>query len=377
MAAGPAIVRSRPSTDMDPFSPEFRADPFAHYARLRELGPLVWLEKFEIWSVQHHAQVRAVLSDWERFGSRGGSGIANHFEEEPWRRPSLILETDPPEHVRARRILSRVLSAPALEAMRPQFEKVAASLIDAALDKGEIEAVEDLVRPFPLTVFPDAVGMPPLDRDMMLKYGNIVFGAMGPVTDWYRELMRDADEVGAWIDAHCDRSALTSDGLGAAIFASADAGEVTEDEARLLVRSLLSAGVDTTIDSLALALCCLVENPDQFALLRADPTLARNAFEEATRYDASSHTLFRTTAREVDFEGWTIARHSKIAVFIASAGRDPTYWGDDADRFRIERRITSQLGYGFGIHGCVAQMMARLEAEIFFRLFAEKVAVCL
>lgn len=376
MTAAPAILRRRPSTDMDPFSPEFRADPFAHYARLRELGPLVWLEKFEIWSVQHHAQVRAVLSDWETFSSRGGSGLANHFEEKPWRRPSLILETDPPEHTRARRVLSRVLSASALKTMRPQFERVAADLIDAALDRGDVEAIGDLVRPFPLTVFPDAVGMPPLDRGIMLKYGNIVFGAMGPVTDWYRDLMEDADTVSAWIDAHCDRSALAPEGLGAAIYASVDAGEVTQDEARLLVRSLLSAGVDTTIDSLGLALRCLVENPDQFARLRADPTLARNAFEEATRYDASSHTLFRTTARAVDFEGWPIARHKKVAVFIASAGRDPAYWGEDADSFRIERRITSQLGYGFGIHGCVAQMMARLEAETFFRLFAEKVAVC-
>ncbi len=376
MTALPAILRKRPSTDMDPFSPEFRADPFTHYARLRALGPLVWLERFEIWSVQHHAQVRAVLADGETFCNRGGSGLKNYFHEAPWRTPSLILEADPPEHTRARKVLSRIFSPVALKTMRPKFEAVAHALVDAALDRGTIEAVADLVQPFPLTVFPDAVGMPPLDRQMMLKYGAIVFGAMGPVTEWYRELTRDAEEVGQWIDRHCERSALADTGLGAEIYAAADAGEVDYGEARLLVRSLLSAGVDTTIDSLGLALRCLVENPSQFALLRDDPSLARSAFEEATRYDASSHTLFRTTTREVEMEGWTIERHQKVAVFIASAGRDALYWGEDADTFDIRRRITSQLGYGFGAHGCVAQMMARLEGEVFLRVLGEKVGNC-
>jgi cytochrome P450 len=207
---------------------------------------------------------------------------------------------------------------------------------------------------------------------MMLKYGSMVFGAFGPLTEWYNDLMRDAEEVSAWINARCERSALAPGGIGQNIYAAADSGELTHDEAKLLVRSLLSAGVDTTIDSIGLALRGLADHPDQFALLKADPALGRAVFEEATRYDSSSQSLFRTTLREVEFAGQTINKHEKVFLLLGSAGRDPDKW-EEPDRFDITRKISGQIGYGWGIHGCVAQMMARLEGEVFFRTIGEKV----
>lgn len=367
------VSNRRISSRLDPFSPDFRQDPFSHYARLRELGPIVWLEKYEIWCVQHYAQVKTVLTDWERFSNAGGSGLTNYFREKPWRRPSLILEADPPDHTRARQILMRAFSASALRKMRPGFETIADQLVGAALARKQIEAVTELVQPYTLRAFPDVVGMPPLDRQTLITYGAMVFGAMGPVTDWYRELMRDAERIGAWIDRHCARESLSDSGIGADIYAAADKGEISHEEARLLVRSLLSAGVDTTIDSIGLALKCLAERPDQYALLRSNPAQARAAFEEATRFDSSSPSLFRTTTRELDFEGQRIDKHQKIMVFIASAGRDPGQW-EEPDSFRIDRRIVGQIGFGWGIHACVAQVVARLEAEVFLQALASKVA---
>lgn len=366
------LTDRRITSTLDPFSPEFRADPYAAYAELRGLGPLVWLEKYGIWVVHHHAQVRAVLNDWQRFSNAGGGGLANLFTEENWRPRSIILEVDPPEHERTRRVLMRVLSATALKAMRPGFELVADRLVDEALGRSEIEAVSELVQPFPLTVFPDAVGMPTLDREIMLVYGGMVFGAFGPRTPWYEELMSRAEEVSAWINARCEREALNDSGIGAGIYAAADAGDITHAEAKLLVRSLLSAGVDTTIDSIGLCLRALAQHPDQWALLREDPGLARNAFEEATRYDSSSQSLFRTTTEAFEFEGQRLEKHEKVLVLIGSAGRDAARW-EEPNRFDIRRRISHQIGYGTGIHGCVAQMMARLEAEVFFRAIAAKV----
>ena len=94
------------TSDLDPFSPEFRADPFTAYAQLRELeAPLVWLPRYSIWVVSRYEPVRAVLGDWKRFSNAGGGGIKNYFLEKPWRRPSLILEVDPPEHQRTRKVL--------------------------------------------------------------------------------------------------------------------------------------------------------------------------------------------------------------------------------------------------------------------------------
>jgi cytochrome P450 len=182
--------------------------------------------------------------------------------------------------------------------------------------------------------------------------------------------MGEAEAVSAWIMARCQREALSGDGIGAAIYAQADAGEIEPWEATLLVRSLLSAGVDTTIDSIGLCLRCLADNPDQWALLRDNPAMAKAAFEEATRYDSSSQSLFRTTLDQTEFAGAMLGKHEKVLVLIGSAGRDPAKW-DAPDRFDVSRRVAGQVGYGTGIHGCVAQMMARLEGEIFFRALAE------
>jgi len=365
---------SAASSDLDPFSPEFRADPFTAYAQLRAAAaPAVWLNRYSIWTVARYDPVKAVLGDWRHFSNAGGGGITNYFLETPWRRPSIILEVDPPEHQRTRRVLMKALAPERLQRLRAVFEAEVETIIEAALERGSIDAIPDLVQRFPLTVFPDAVGMQREDRSPMLTYGAMVFGAFGPVTPWYRELMAQADTVSAWIMARCRREALSSDGIGAAIYAQADAGDIDAAEATLLVRSLLSAGVDTTIDSIGLCLRCLAEHPEQWAMLRRDPDLARAAFEEATRFDSSSQSLFRTTLEEFEFQGVSLSKHQKVLVLIGSAGRDAEKW-DDADRFDIMRRVTaSQIGYGAGIHSCVAQMMARLEGEVFFQALARKV----
>ena len=370
----PVSVPSLVTSELDPFSPEFRADPFTRYAELRDLGaPVVWLTRHSIWAVSRYEPVRAVLSDPKRFSNAGGGGIKNYFLEKPWRRPSLILEVDPPEHQRTRKVLMQALAPDRLQRLRATFEAQADALIEEALHKGTLDAIADLVQRFPLTVFPDAVGMKREDRSNMLVYGSMVFGGFGPVTPWYEDLMKQADKVSAWIMERCQRDALDPDGIGAAIYAQADAGNIEHWEATLLVRSLLSAGVDTTIDSIGLCLRCLAEYPDQWALLRSDPDLARAAFEEATRYDSSSQSLFRTTLDDFDFQGVPLEKHQKVLVLIGAAGRDAAKWADP-DRFDITRRVTaSQIGYGAGIHSCVAQMMARLEAEVFFRALAQKV----
>jgi cytochrome P450 len=362
------------SSDLDPFSEQFRADPFMYYAQLRQMdAAVVWLRRHSIWAVSRYEPVRAVLSDWRRFSNAGGGGIKNYFVEKPWRRPSLILEVDPPEHNRARKVLMQVLSPDRLARLRSTFVAQAEALVDEALGRGALDAIPDLVQRFPLTVFPDAVGMRREDRSNLLIYGSMVFGGFGPVTPWYEELMKQADAVSDWIMERCQREALSPDGMGAEIYAQVDAGLIEAWEAPLLVRSFLSAGVDTTIDSIGLCLRCLAEHPDQWALLRQDPGLARAAFEEATRYDSSSQSLFRTTLDDFEFEGVRLGKHEKVLVLIGAAGRDPQKWADP-DRFDITRRVTSsQIGYGAGIHSCVAQMMARLEGEVFFQVLARKV----
>jgi cytochrome P450 len=157
------------------------------------------------------------------------------------------------------------------------------------------------------------------------------------------------------------REALSEDGFGAKIWAAADAGDLTERQAPLIVRSLLSAGVDTTVHAIGALIYALASNPDAWARLRDDPALVRVAFDEAIRLESPVQTFFRTTTTDVELDGALIPRGRKILMFLGSANRDPRHW-DDPDRFSLDRDPSGHVGFGMGIHQCVGQHVARLEA---------------
>ena len=164
------------------------------------------------------------------------------------------------------------------------------------------------------------------------------------------------------IAEHCSRKALSPDGLGAEIYAAADSGEITDHEAGMLVRSLVSAGVDTTVHALSALLHALAAHPDQWKRLRDNRDLVRPAFEEALRYGSPVQTFFRTTTRPVEIGGTTIPDGEKILLFLGAANRDPREWRDP-HRFDIGRRAVGHVAFGSGIHACVGAAFARLEAE--------------
>ena len=146
------------------------------------------------------------------------------------------------------------------------------------------------------------------------------------------------------------------------IHAAADNGEITRQEAELLVRSLLSAGFDTTVHGLGAAIRSLAMNPDQFAALRADPSKARAAFEEAVRLESPVQTFFGTTTRDVALGGTSISEGEKELMPLGAANRDRRKWRDP-DRYDIDRSTAGHVGFGSGVHMCVGQLLARLEGE--------------
>jgi cytochrome P450 len=352
-----------PVLDVDPFSTDFQRDPEPYNERLREAGPVVFLDRYQVWATGRFAEVHAAFRDPETFCSSAGVGLANFLKEEPWRPPSLLLEADPPQHTRVRRITARVMSPRAIERLRPEFERQAESLVAAVVARGEIDGVADLAEAYPLRVFPDAVGVGRDGRENLLLYGDMVFNGFGPRNQLFLDALAAGAPVRDWIAEQCARSSLAPDGLGADLYAAVDHGDITEEEAGLLVRSLLSAGIDTTVQSIAWALHALATHPDQWAALRNDPSLARGAFEEALRYASPVQLFFRTTRREVQLAGAVIPAGEKVLCFIGAANRDPREWADP-DRFDIRRRAMNHLAFGTGVHACVGAAFARLEAEI-------------
>ena len=333
-------------------------DPYPLHAVLRELGPVVRLRQYDCWAVARYEDVNAVLLDWETFGSGAGVGLANFRNEKPWRVPSIILEADPPLHTRTHKILARVMTPQVLRDFRPVFEAEARSLVDALLERRDVDGMADIARAFPEKVFPDAVGLPSEGRENLAPYGDMVFNAVGPRNALVEQSMASAGTVIPWIMQSCSRGGLTADGLGAEVYAAVDAGEVTEEEAGMLVRSLLSAGLDTTIAAIGNALVAFARFPEQWALLRETPALARAAFDLAEN--------------AAELAGVSLEAGEKVLVFFASANRDPRRW-DDPDTFDIRRKSGGHVAFGLGIHRCVGEALAELEGEILLTELARRV----
>src|SRR5436190_17138435 len=179
-SAGAGGSAGFPHLDVDPFSIEFFADPYPTHERLRETGPVVYLDKWNVYAVARHAEVHAVLNDPLTFCSSRGVGLSDFAKEKPWRPQSIILEADPPAHTRTRAVLNRVLSPTVMKQLRGAFVAAADARIDALLAKGSFDAIPDLAEAYPLSVFPDALGLKQEGRQNLLPYAGLVFNAFGP-----------------------------------------------------------------------------------------------------------------------------------------------------------------------------------------------------
>lgn len=362
-----------PAVDVDPFAINFFDDPYPAHERLREAGPVVWIDRWKVHAVARYAEVHAVLNQPETFCSSRGVGLSDFAKETPWRPPSLILEADPPAHARPRRVLTSVLSPSAMKGIRDHFTAVAEAKADELVARGSFDAITDLAEAYPLSVFPDALGLKKEGREHLIPYAGVVFNAFGPPNELRQEAIERSRPHQAYVQEQCQRENLAPGGFGACIHARVDDGELTAEEAPLLVRSLLSAGLDTTVYGIGAAISCMARCPDQWQRLRRDLSLARNAFEEAVRLESPVQTFFRTTTREVEIGGVRIGEGEKILMFLAAANRDPRRW-DDPERYDITRRTSGHVGFGSGIHMCAGQLVARLEGEIMLTALATRVA---
>jgi cytochrome P450 len=366
------MTEHAPASDIDPFSDEFLADPYPFHEALRETGPVVWLDRYGVCASARYAEVQSATQDWRTFSSESGVGLANLSREEVFRPRSIILEVDPPLHDRTRPVLATALSPSVLRALRPAFETEARTLVDDLARRGRFDGVTDLAEVYPIRVFADALGLRADGRENLLPYAAAVFNDFGPRNHLFEETRRGADAVRDWVVAQCHRAELRPGSIGARVFEAADRGEASEDECHKLLRSLLTAGLDTTVYGLGNALFAVAAHPSAWELLRADPSLARSAFEEVLRFESSVQAFFRTTTCETELGGVRLPEGAKILLFFGAANRDPRRW-EAPDRFDITRKASGHVAFGYGIHSCVGQMFARLEGEIVLGALARRV----
>lgn len=371
---------SVPTSDIDPFFPRNLEDPHPMHHELREMGPVVYLSTYDVYAMARYEEVRASLENWQQFSSGAGVGLSNFRYEDPWRPPSLLLETDPPKHDAPRAVLSKVLGPRQLHKFREDWAAEADTLVTSVLAEhgrpgGDvvIDGVSHLAEVFPLQVFPNAVGLQGSGLDSLLPYGDHAFNAFGPSNDLVAKRADQIPQLAAWVDEQCQRDQLQQTGFGAEIWAASDRMDITADQAPLIVRSLLTAGVDTTVYGIAAVLYHLAANPREYARLRDRPELARAAVEEALRLESPVQTFFRTALEDVHMADAVIPDGQKILMFLGSANRDPRRW-PHPDQFDLTRDPSGHVAFGSGLHQCVGQHIARLEATCLLQALLPRVS---
>ncbi|TIX49027.1 cytochrome P450 [Alteraurantiacibacter aquimixticola] len=363
------MAKDIPEFGYDIFTPDAVRNARAVDDEVREFAPAVRLHDGVV-MIARHEHVTSGLLDWKSFSSASRPW---HDPNSP--RPEILLTDDPPRHTQVRKVVQDALSPRALEGAKATFQKSAEEFVERLRTReGEpVDAVGEITQAWIFEVLPEVLGLPREGRHHMHGFSQMVWATMGPPGELFDEAMsHDYSAVIEWLGTACDRDALSPDGIGQSIFAAADNGQVTMDEAKLLLQTILSAGADTTYLTMANAIRAWAMFPDQYAKLRANPKLLRNAFDESLRWDSPSRMAGRIATRDVEIDDYVVPAGTRCGLMFAAANRDPRFWSDP-EAYDIERDTKHSLGWGYGVHGCVGRMLAQTEAQAFLGTIVREV----
>lgn len=351
------IAKGVPTNRPNLYSTSAIVEPYPHYSRLRELGPVVWLPRQRVYALPRYTECKAVLRDDETFIS--GSGVALNPLINRLSR-GTTLNSDDHEHDWRRKLVAHRMLPRALRAISDGVDDQAAAVVDAALRKGAVDGVSDLAMALPMAVVPDLVGWPRERRDHLLLWGGATFDALGPFN---RHALRAVPSTLAMLRFArrvIRQRAVLEGSLGHDVLLAADDGKLSYADCSPLMIDYLAPSLDTTISAISNALYLFATHPEQWQLLRDDPTLVPNVINEVVRFESPLRAFSRKVRRTTQIGSITLPQGSRVLVLYASANRDEREW-DAPDTFDIRRDATRQLGFGQGAHACAGQGLARLE----------------
>ncbi|MFI2641578.1 cytochrome P450 [Streptomyces sp. NPDC018610] len=357
--------------DLTADAAEFITDPYPLYAKLRERGPVhrVLAEEGEQWLVVGYEAAKDALTD-PRFRKNRPRPSASHGGVSPI--DANLLETDPPDHTRLRKLVTREFTGRRIAALEPRVQELTDELVDALTAKPERRAdlVDALAFPLPMTVICELLGVPELDRDTFRGWSNDFVAPESP--DSRANAVRALE---AYLTRLIDDKARTpgEDLMSALIRTRDEEGDrLSRDELIAMAFLLLVAGQETTANLISGGLLCLLQHSDQLADLRADMSLLDGAVEEMLRYEGPvENSTFRYTDADTRFRGTVIPAGSTVRVVFAAADRDPAKFAAP-DTFDIRRAPQSHLAFGHGVHYCLGAPLGRLEAKVAIRTLLER-----
>jgi cytochrome P450 len=358
-----------PTYDGDLFCDESLAWPYEHYRAIRDLGPVVQLTAHDLLAVGRYAEVRQVLGEPDTFCSGEGVGL-NPIVNQMAKGNTLM--SDGELHRVQREVIGRPLRPKALAELQPGLQELTDALVDQLVQRGSFDAVTELAQPLPTNWVPDLLGWPGDARVHLLDWASASFDTLGPANerflaavDGMAEMMQFARDVVASGD-------LAEGSMAAGVVRAVEQGEITAEQCPAMLTAYLAPSLDTTISAIGNAIWLLASNPDQWALLRADPTRVKNAFNEAVRLESPLSSFTRLTTRTTSLGGVEVPAGARVLVMYASANRDERRW-ERADRFDVNREVSAHLGFGHGVHACAGMGLARLEGNAVLSALARKV----
>ena len=358
-----------PSIDIELFSDEAIANPYPLYEQIRNAGPVVWLDRYDMWAISRFDDVRAALrADSTLLSGQGvamndllnGTGVNN----------SLVSDGD--QHKRLRSAVMKPMMPSALRDIRQQVQELSDDLVDRLLASDGFDGVADFARYLPIAVVAEMVGLPDEGRDRMLDWAAASFNVLGPMNERAQasvpSLMEGVQYIGS-----LDRGDLHPQGWAAGLYQTADEGLIELDEATTLVFDFVAPSLDTTILGTGHMLYQLGRNPEQFAKIKNDPSLIPAVAHEALRIGTPVRAFTRladTDYREGDV---FVPAGDRVVILYAAANHDERHY-PNPEAFDVERNAKDHVAFGFGVHRCAGAHLAQLEMECLLDAMVRKVA---
>ncbi|GAA2782007.1 cytochrome P450 [Saccharopolyspora taberi] len=368
------------TSELPVFDEAFATDPHSHYARLRPEAPVHRIRAysgFPLWIVTRYAEARQVLAD-PRF-AKNFQRVSDLIESQlppdaDGRKFSAdlgahMLNMDPPDHTRLRKLVVKAFTARRVEALRPRIEEITAELLDRIEGRPAADLIDEFAFPLPIKVITELLGVDESRRDEFREWSNVLVDSSDQqAIETASEQMKDylVELLGK------KRAQPGDDLLTALIEAEDDHDRLTEGELIAMVFLLLVAGHETTVNLIGNCVLALLTNQDQLAALRADLDLVDGAIEETLRFESPvMQSTFRYTTEAAEIGGVEIPADQVVWVALGSANRDGERF-EDPEVFDIRRTTTGHLAFGHGIHFCLGAPLARMEGQIAVRRLLER-----
>ena len=360
-----------PSDPVNIYDDAVIRDPWPHYARFRDKGPVVWMEALGNYAFTRYDTVRAGLRDHETFNS--GLGAAADDFGCRYQRGNTVA-SDPPLHDTLREAISPPLNLNNIAPLRETIQNTANKIIEDCASKGSFDAMADLAQPLPLAIVRDLVGLPDFGRENMLKWASAAFDMQGIQNARGIKAQEAITEMREFAAKGATPDKLKPGSWTHRITEMVANGELAPDLAPFAIRDYINPSLDTTISALGHLLFHLGSNPDLWEALKDNPSLAQNAAHEAVRIGTPIRSFSRTTARDVEIEGQRLPKGARVMMLYASANRDETVF-PKAHVFDVHRKNARRhLAFGAGIHMCVGMHLAILEIECMINAMIENFA---